>query len=526
MSQHDFNIANQSFPATRTDLNNALQALASNSSGDAEPSTTFANQWWYETDTNTLKLRNEANNAWLSFATVDQTTGAWTLAHDVDITGTALVTGVLTTTAATVFNGGFTANVGSTITTADNTTQLSLISTDTDANTGPVLALWRNSASSADGDNTGKIAFQGEDDGGNKTTYSTIDTFISDNTNGTEDGQLALKTIVAGTERHRINMKSAETVINDDSVDLDFRVKSDTDANAFFVEGSSGNVGIGTSSPSALVHIKQSDGTPSTGLKVVRYNNDNQYLSLWANGGARYFDAVGDSSLSSVNIFRSSIDSGSTFTETMRIDSSGAVLVGTTDTDPYDNNANSAADNGIVFSGSIIRTAKYNDSCAAFNRTGTNGGIISFRKSGSNCGNISVTASSTAYNTSSDYRLKTDAQPMTGASARVLALKPVNFEWLSDGTRVDGFLAHEAQEVVPECVTGTKDGMRDEEYEVTAAVLDADGMVVTEAVMGTRSVPDMQGIDQSKLVPLLTAALQEALTEISALKVRVAALEV
>ena len=88
MSQHDFNIANQGFPATRADLNNALQALASNSSGDAEPSTTFANQWWYETDTNTLKLRNEANNAWLSFATVDQSTAAWTLAHDVDITGT------------------------------------------------------------------------------------------------------------------------------------------------------------------------------------------------------------------------------------------------------------------------------------------------------------------------------------------------------------------------------------------------------------------------------------------------------
>jgi hypothetical protein len=86
--------------------------------------------------------------------------------------------------------------------------------------------------------------------------------------------------------------------------------------------------------------------------------------------------------------------------------------------------------------------------------------------------------------------------------------------------------------------------MRDEQYEVTAAVyediiiaavLDEEGnelaaerteqRLVTEAVMGTRSVPDMQGIDQSKLVPLLTAALQEALTEISALKVRVAALE-
>jgi hypothetical protein len=140
-------------------------------------------------------------------------------------------------------------------------------------------------------------------------------------------------------------------------------------------------------------------------------------------------------------------------------------------------------------------------------------------------GSITNNGSSVAYNTSSDYRLKEDLQLMSGASERVLALKPINFAWISTGERVDGFLAHELAEVVPEAVVGTKDGMRDEQYEVTAAVLDADGMVVTEAVMGTRSVPDYQGIDQSKLVPLLTAALQEALTEISALKVRVAALE-
>ncbi len=121
--------------------------------------------------------------------------------------------------------------------------------------------------------------------------------------------------------------------------------------------------------------------------------------------------------------------------------------------------------------------------------------------SGTGVGNIAVTASSTAYNTSSDYRLKTDAQPMTGASARVQALNPVNFEWIADGTRVDGFLAHEAQAVVPEAVTGTKDAV------------DADGN------------PDYQGIDQSKLVPLLTAALQEALTKIDALETRITALE-
>lgn len=71
MSQHDFNIANQSFPATRTDLNNALAALASTSSGDAEPGTTYANQLWYETDTDTLKIRNEANNGWVTVLTLD-----------------------------------------------------------------------------------------------------------------------------------------------------------------------------------------------------------------------------------------------------------------------------------------------------------------------------------------------------------------------------------------------------------------------------------------------------------------------
>jgi hypothetical protein len=145
---------------------------------------------------------------------------------------------------------------------------------------------------------------------------------------------------------------------------------------------------------------------------------------------------------------------------------------------------------------------------------------------------------------------------VTGASARVQALNPVNFKWIADGTRVDGFLAHEAQAVVPEAVTGTKDAMMDEEYQVSAATgdiytpatdayVDEDGNNVdainevihsanaeqpetlaslsqwretTPKVIGTRSVPDMQGIDQSKMVPLLVAALQEALARITALE--------
>jgi hypothetical protein len=129
-----------------------------------------------------------------------------------------------------------------------------------------------------------------------------------------------------------------------------------------------------------------------------------------------------------------------------------------------------------------------------FNRNDTNGAVVTLRRQGVSVGNISVTETATAYNTSSDYRLKEDLQPIADACARLMALKPVNFAWKSDGSRVDGFLAHEAQEVVPEAVTGQKDAV------------DEDGN------------PEYQGIDQSKLVPLLVAALQDALRRIEALE--------
>jgi len=144
---------------------------------------------------------------------------------------------------------------------------------------------------------------------------------------------------------------------------------------------------------------------------------------------------------------------------------------------------------------------------------------------GGEIGTIACSTTGTAYNTSSDYRLKENVVPMSGSIDRLKALKPSKFNFIADATTiVDGFLAHEAGEVVPECVAGLKDAMMDEEYEVTPAVMDGE-TVVTEAVMGTRSVPDYQGIDQSKLVPLLVASLQEAVAKIEALEARVTALE-
>ena len=217
--------------------------------------------------------------------------------------------------------------------------------------------------------------------------------------------------------------------------------------------------------------------------------------------------------------------------ERMRITSGGTVIAGGTGAVSHGQaNLFQVGEGGNFFTvqrNASLNVLELNTKC----NTATGRTHFAFNNSNGTVGTIQTSGSATSYNTSSDYRLKQDWQLMSGASERVLALKPVNFAWISSGERVDGFLAHEAQAVVPEAVTGTKDAMRDEEYEVTAAIAatyDEDGNELTaavEAVMGTRSVPDHQGIDQSKIVPLLTAALREALTKIDDMETRLTALE-
>ena len=120
---------------------------------------------------------------------------------------------------------------------------------------------------------------------------------------------------------------------------------------------------------------------------------------------------------------------------------------------------------------------------------------------GGQVGTITVNSTNTAYNTSSDYRLKENVQPMTGALAKVQALSPVTYDWKADGSSGQGFIAHELQAVVPECVTGEKDAV------------DEDGK------------PVYQGIDTSFLVATLTAAIKEQQAMIESLTTRIATLE-
>jgi fibronectin-binding autotransporter adhesin len=164
---------------------------------------------------------------------------------NLDVSGTALVTGVLTTTAATVFNGGFASNAASTITTADNLDTLSLISTDADASVGPNLRLYRNSGSPADSDALGRINAVGRNDASQDVIYSTIETYALDVSDGTESAVLNFNVMQAGTSVSFFKGNNTEVVVNDDSRDLDFRVESDGNANMLFVDGGNDRVGIG-----------------------------------------------------------------------------------------------------------------------------------------------------------------------------------------------------------------------------------------------------------------------------------------
>ena len=145
-----------------------------------------------------------------------------------------------------------------TFTTTDNSDTLTLVSTDTDSAIGPNLNLYRNAGNGADADNLSTIAFAGNDDAGNATDFARITAQIDDASNGSEDVYVDFRTLVAGTETKRISLYKEVTIFNEDSIDLDFRVETNGNTHAFFVDSSIEEVMVGgNSAQSARFSVQQ-----------------------------------------------------------------------------------------------------------------------------------------------------------------------------------------------------------------------------------------------------------------------------
>jgi len=246
---------------------------------------------------------------------------------------------------------------------------------------------------------------------------------------------------------------------------------------------SSQNVGIGTTSPSTALHISGTGVNDSratftrSGVSGVVGIVSNDLLLAGAgtddtDGGIQFF--TGGSSRGGIKPV-------------------GHVTWGSTTTELPGFNGNTSVGLGLEYDKGLF-LSRADNACLFLNNNIT-GDLARFSRSGSQKGKITINTTSVAYNTNSDYRLKQNVVSLSGAITRVKQLLPKRFNFIADpDTTVDGFLAHEAQTVVPEAVTGTQDAV------------DSEGN------------PDYQGIDQSKLVPLLTAALQEAIAKIETLE--------
>jgi len=228
----------------------------------------------------------------------------------------------------------------------------------------------------------------------------------------------------------------------------------------------------------------------------ARYTGTN---ATWVTGKIGAYRETATSGVASSYLAFATTTGAGDLTERARIDSSGNLLVGTTSNilssrlDVYTSTLGTNAAFRMDRNANVDNVAFYHQYAQSTNSAAQ---CRFYNSSFVSVGTITSSGSATAYNTSSDYRLKEDIQPMTGALAKVAALKPCTYKWKVDGSDGQGFIAHELAEVVPDAVVGDKDAV------------DAEGK------------PVYQGIDTSFLVATLTAALQEQQAIIESLKAR------
>ncbi len=299
---------------------------------------------------------------------------------------------------------------------------------------------------------------------------------------------------VAGTTTLTLPAESGNFITSDSNGDVtissgDFAV----DTNTLYVDSTNNRVGIGTSSPSEILELNTSSGN-----LIQKFNGATATHSIrnQADGSFGHFDHTNNRWLDLRDYTSDYYSLFTSGTERMRINSSGQLIHNGTSTFGY---------GGTVFlhSGAGGRTMN------TYISSGTLQSMAMW-VGGTERGYINSDSGGTTYNTSSDYRLKENVQPILDSINKVKLLKPCTWTWVDDNeSHGIGFIAHELAEVVPTAVSGVKDE--------TETYIDENNV---EQIR-----PKYQGVDQSRIVGLLTSALQEAITKIEDLETRIQALE-
>ena len=496
MATHDYIISNASGAAVRADLNNALAAIASNNSSATAPTTTYAYQWWADTGSSptVMKLRNAANSAWITLFQLD---GEWSLipfengsaaAPSIYFKDSGTDTGIFSPGADQVaITTGGTQRA-----TVDASGKL-LVNTSSTSSTcladfrslpgltgGTTVAFSRGDGGTAADQELGTLLFTNSS--GNRAASIAVQTATGWGGAGSADypGKIIFSTTADGA--------SAPTPCA--TIDQSGRLLVGTSTAIAALEPS-----IQTARPSGAFLALGRDDTSITDDETLGaiyfYGNQGSSWSASARIEGKSDAAWGTNDYPSKLVFSTTADGASSPTERMRIGNDGATYFGVT-----------GAPSGSV-GGSAFLTESDSRRTLYMASTTTGGTTLQvFRNPNGQVGSITTSGSATAFNTSSDYRLKENVAPVTDGITRLQQLKPSRFNFIVDpDATVDGFIAHEVQDVVPEAIYGEKDAE------------DENGN------------PIYQGIDQSKLVPLLTAALQETIAKIEVLEAKVAALE-
>tara|TARA_B100000886_G_scaffold339568_1_gene305442 strand:+ start:3026 stop:4570 length:1545 start_codon:yes stop_codon:yes gene_type:complete len=512
MATHDYVIDNSTGANVRADINNALAAIVSNNSSSSQPATRYAYMWWADTTNGVLKIRNSANDGWVELLQLDGTltledgsasTPALAFRDDLD-------TGIYSSAANTfnVATGGVERmELGATTIFNEDGADVDFrIEGDSDAN-----LFYLDASADRIGVGTNSPAA--------KVYISETGTLTSGDINANADGLvvdnnggntgLTFKTPNSASSRiafgdpednnaGQILYSQASNFFAFDTGGLE---RMRLDSSGRLLMGTSTQFGDGTDK---LMIEKGTDGGRIAFGTSAGFSEPiiGQVSAYWADSkkvAAISFFGGSDTGNKDDGTMRFATSSEDNLAERMRINSSGLVLIGST-------SAISSETRLTVRNNTEAKVSHFHHNhnsqrscidCQNDHATSSNNAImIEFRRdNGSSVGGIFSSTSATTYSTSSDYRLKENQVAISDGVTRLKQLKPYKFNFKENKDKiVDGFFAHEVSSVVPEAITGTKDEV------------DSDNS------------PVYQGIDQSKLVPLLVAAVQELIIKVETLE--------